>query len=64
MTLNDISGWASLVSLLLGVISIFLSTYSIKKVNNFIVKSKDVNRNKVKINGNNSKASGRDFYDK
>ncbi len=64
MNLNDIAGWASIISLLLGIISICLSTYSVKKVNKLTVKNKDVNRNKVKVNGNNNKASGRDFYDK
>lgn len=64
MNLNDIAGWASIISLLLGIISICLSTYSVRKVNKFTVKNKDINRNKVKVNGNTSKAAGRDFYDK
>lgn len=64
MILNEIAGWASIISLLLGIISIGLSTYSVNKVNKFTVKSKDVSRNKVKVSGDSSKAAGRDFHEK
>lgn len=64
MNLNEIAGWASIISLILGTVSIFLSMYSVRKVNKFIVKNKDVSRNKVDVNGIGNKAAGRDFHDK
>jgi hypothetical protein len=65
MSFNLIAGWASIISLLLGIFSICFSTYSLRKVNRLTDKSKDINRNnKMKVNGNSNTVTGRDYHAK
>ncbi|MCM3587354.1 hypothetical protein M3182_16575 [Mesobacillus maritimus] len=52
--LNNIASWASIISLIIGVISILMSTYSIKKVKTF--------NSNIKIKGNQNKTAGRDYF--
>ncbi|WP_339253890.1 hypothetical protein NSQ43_05895 [Sporosarcina sp. FSL W8-0480] len=64
MDFNLITGWASIISLLLGVFSICFSTFSLKKVNRLTNKSTDTNRNKMKVDGIGNTTVGRDYNDK